>query len=188
MLKRGKEGDRGVNFNKRGFTLIELLIVCIIITLLLGAGLPYFRSIQTEGTKTKVRSNLETLKKAVEGYAASPRSNGTGKYPDGTDLGNQTNWFGSRTAGSGWQTNHLMVGYNALAMPLGTTGTIISSTELLDQFSPAGVNVEYGYYVNTQGYYVIWSNGTNMVNINCLVSPTGVVTAPGSAMYVTNGQ
>jgi len=172
--------------NHGGFTLIELLVVMVIIALLLSAALPNFRNMQREAQRTKAKSNMDTLMKGVEAYAASPRVNGMVKYPDGTDLGTQGIWTGSRATGTGWQIDHLMVQYGA-ANTLGTTGPIISSQELLDPFSPAGTSVEYGYYVNTQGYYIIWSNGTNMVNIACTVSNTGVINAPGSAIYVSNG-
>lgn len=172
-----------------GVTLIELLIVVVLISILLSASLPYFRNVSLEGQKTKVKTNLDTLRKAVEAYGAAPRSNGMGKFPDGTDLGNQGTWIGPRAAGSGWQTTHLMVQYTSpAANPLGTTGPVMVPTELLDPFCPAGTNLEYGYYVNTRGYYIIWSNGLNQVNIICTVSLAGVVNAPGSAIYVTNAQ
>jgi len=172
-----------------GVTLIELLIVVVLISILLSASLPYFRNITLEAQKTKVKTNLDTLRKAVEAYGAAPRSNGSGKFPDGTDLGNQGTWVGPRTAGSGWQCTHLMVQYNSPAIdPLGTTGPIIAPTELLDPFCPAGTSFEYGYYVNTRGYYIIWSDGLNRLNVICTVSLAGVVTAPGSAIYITNAQ
>jgi type II secretory pathway pseudopilin PulG len=158
----------------------------VVIALLLSAALPNFRNMQTEAQRTKAKSNMDTLMKGVEAYAASPRSTGMSKYPDGTDIGNQANWAGTRTAGSGWQTNHLMVQYGA-GNTLGTTGPIISSEELFDPFSPPGTNLEYGYYVNAQGFYIIWSNGLNRVNINCTVNNVGVINAPGSAIYVSNG-
>ena len=159
----------------------------VIIALLLGAALPYFKNMQSEAQKTKVKTNLDTLMKGVEAYAAAPRMNGQCKYPDGTDQGIQQNWTGSRVTGSGWQTDHLNVLYNPASAPLGTNGPVICSQELLDPFSPAGTTVEYGYYVNTQGYFIVWSDGANRVNINCTVSATGVITAPGSAVYLSNG-
>ncbi|MDD5491572.1 MAG: prepilin-type N-terminal cleavage/methylation domain-containing protein [bacterium] len=172
-----------------GVTLIELLIVAVLISLLLSASLPYFRNVTLEGQKTKVKTNLDTLRKAIEAYAAAPRTNGMSKFPDATDLGNQGNYTGPRAEGTGWQTTHLMVQYTSpAANPLGTTGPIMAPTELLDPFCPAGTSLEYGYYVNTRGYYIIWSNGLNRVNINCTVSLAGVINAPGSAIYVTNAQ
>ncbi len=166
--------------------MIELLIVAVLISLLLSASLPYFRNAALEGQKTKVKTNLDTLRKAVEAYAAAPRINGVSKFPDASDLGTQGNYVGPRAEGAGWQTTHLMVqtGGNSL----GTTGPIMAPTELLDPFCPPGTSLEYGYYVNTRGYYIIWSNGLNRVNINCTVSLAGVVNAPGSAIYVTNAQ
>jgi hypothetical protein len=158
----------------------------VIIALLVSASLPYFRNMQLEAQKTRVKTHLDTIMKGVEAYAAAPRNSGRCKYPDGTDQGNQQNWTGSRAAGTGWQTDHLTVTYSPANL-LGTTGPIVSSQELLDPFSPAGTNLEYGYYVNTQGYYIIWSNGLNRVNINCTVSLAGVINAPGSAVYASNG-
>lgn len=172
-----------------GVTLIELLIVIVLISLLLSASLPYFRNISLEGQKTKARANLDTLRKAVEAYGAAPRSNGMSKFPDATDLGTQGNFVGPRAEGTGWQTTHLMVQYTSPAInPLGTTGPVMTPTELLDPFCPAGTSFEYGYYINTRGYYIIWSNGVNRVNIICTVSLAGTVNAPGSAIYVTNAQ
>ncbi|MDD5259710.1 MAG: hypothetical protein PHD29_07065 [bacterium] len=160
-----------------------------LISLLLSASFPYFRNMTLEGQKTKVKANLDTLRKAIEAYAVAPRTNGMGKFPDATDLGNQGNYNGPRAEGTGWQTTHLMVQYTSPAVnPLGTTGPLIAPAELLDPFCPAGTSLEYGYYVNTRGYYIIWSNGLNRVNINCTVNLAGVVNAPGSAIYVTNAQ
>lgn len=172
--------------NRKGFTLIELLIVMAIIAILIGISLPRFRGMQDEGQKSRARSNLATLRTAVEAYAASPRSNGISKYPDATNTGAQAIWTGSRVATTGWQTTRLMV--QSPGSPLGTTGPIMLSAELLDPFSPAAASVEYGYYVNADGYYVIWSNGTGRVNTACTTAPTtGAVTAPGTSIYVSNG-
>ncbi len=63
------------------------------------------------------------------------------------------------------------------------------SSELIDPFSPAAGNVEYGYYVNAAGYYVIWSNGTGRVNTACTVLAAApyTVPAPGTSIFVSNG-
>jgi prepilin-type N-terminal cleavage/methylation domain-containing protein len=172
--------------NKKGFTLIELLIVMAIIAILIGISLPRFRGMQDEGAKSKCRSNLATLRTAVEAYAASPRSNGRTKYPDASDLNAQAAYTGVRTAATGWMTTHLTVAW-AAGTTLGTTGPVMLSAELLDPFSPAAGNIEYGYYVNAQGYYVIWSNGTGRVNTACTANATGAVTAAGTSIYVSNG-
>ena len=71
-----------------------------------------------------------------------------------------------------------------------TTGPIMLSAELMDPFSPAAGNVEYGYYVNATGYYVIWSNGTGRVNVATpAVTATGAVTlaAGATTLFVSNG-
>ncbi len=105
-----------ISKNKKGFTLIELLIVMAIIAILIGISLPRFRGMQDEGQKSRARANLSTLRTAVEAYAASPRSNGRTKYPDGTDTGAQAVFTGSRVAGTGWQTTRLMVQSPASAL------------------------------------------------------------------------
>ncbi|MDD5492129.1 MAG: type II secretion system protein [bacterium] len=172
--------------SNKGFTLIELLIVMAIIAILIGISLPRFRGMQDEGQKSKVRSNLATLRTAVEAYAASPRSNGRTKYPDNTDIGAQATWTGVRTAGAtGWQSVCLLTGGARV-----TTGPVMLSAELLDPFSPAAGSVEYGYYITNTGYYVIWSNGTNRVNVAPTVNAaTGAVTFPAgsTAIFVSNG-
>ncbi len=171
--------------NKEGFTLIELLIVMAIIAILIGISLPRFRGMQDEGAKSKARSNLATLRTAVEAYAAAPRSTGLAKYPDNTDTGAQAAYTGSRVSGTGWMTTHLTVDHTTNV--LGTNGPIMLSAELMDPFSPAAGAVEYGFYVNAQGYYVIWSNGTGRVNTACTTAATGAVTAAGTSIYVSNG-
>ena len=168
-----------------GFTLIELLIVMAIIAILIGICLPRFRGMQDEGAKSKARSNLATLRTAVEAYAAAPRTNGRTKYPDASDLNAQAAYTGVRTAATGWMTTHLTVDHTTNV--LGTNGPIMLSAELLDPFSPAAGNVEYGFNVNAQGYYVIWSNGTGRVNTACTCDAVGAVTAPGTSLYVSNG-
>jgi prepilin-type N-terminal cleavage/methylation domain-containing protein len=137
--------------SKKGFTLIELLIVMAIIAILIGISLPRFRGMQDEGTKSKARANLATLRTAVEAYAASPRSNGVSKYPDnGADTAAQQVGGAalSRVAGTGWETTRLMVAW-AAAGDLGTRGPVMLTTELLDPFSPA-VAVEFGYIQNSK--------------------------------------
>jgi prepilin-type N-terminal cleavage/methylation domain-containing protein len=181
-----------ISKNKKGFTLIELLIVMAIIAILIGISLPRFRGMQDEGQKSKVRSNLATLRTAVEAYAASPRSNGRTKYPDATDTGAQALFNGSTAANraltTGWEATHLTVAW-AAGTTLGTTGPVMLSAELQDPFSPAAGNLEYGYYCTAAGYYVIWSNGTGRVNQAPAVSATGAVTFPAgsTAIFVSNG-
>jgi prepilin-type N-terminal cleavage/methylation domain-containing protein len=179
-----------VSRSKKGFTLIELLIVMAIIAILIGISLPRFRGMQDEGQKSKARANLATLRTAVEAYAASPRSNGSSKYPDATDTGAQAAYNGgtvaNRTLTTGWMATHLTVAWTA-GTTLGTTGPVMLSAELIDPFSPAAGNLTYGYYVNAQGYYVIWSNGTGRVNTACTTAATGAVTAAGTSIYVSNG-
>ncbi len=178
--------------SKKGFTLIELLIVMAIIAILIGISLPRFRGMQDEGQKSKVRSNLATLRTAVEAYAAAPRSNGITKYPNATDTGAMALYNAGtaalRAVTTGWQTTHLTVAWSA-ATPLGTTGPVMLNAELIDPFSPAAGNLEYGYYCTANGYYVLWSNGTNRVNQVPTVSATGAVTFPtgSTAIFVSNG-
>ncbi|MBI5555050.1 MAG: type II secretion system protein [Elusimicrobia bacterium] len=175
--------------SKKGFTLIELLIVMAIIAILIGISLPRFRGMQDEGQKSRARSNLATVRTAVEAYAAAPRSNGLSKYPDnGADTAPQQNAGAalSRVAGTGWETTRLMVAW-VVAGNLGTRGPVMLATELFDPFSPAAGNVEYGYYQNS-GYYVIWSNGTGRVNTACTISNAGLATIVGTSVFVTNGR
>ncbi|MDD5131829.1 MAG: type II secretion system protein [bacterium] len=172
--------------SKKGFTLIELLIVMAIIAILIGISLPRFRGMQDEGQKSKVRSNLATLRTAVEAYAASPRSNGRTKYPDNSAVNAQAAWTAPYAIGTGWQATHLLESSTDARK---TTGPPMLSAELTDPFSPAAGNQEYRYYVNATGYYVIWSLGTGRVNQVPTVTAAGAVTFPAgsTAIFVSNG-
>jgi hypothetical protein len=89
---------------------------------------------------------------------------------------------------TGWQATHLTVAW-AAGTTLGTTGPVMLSAELVDPFSPAAGNLEYGYYCTANGYYVVWSNGTGRVNQVPAVTATGAVTFPAgsTAIFVSNG-
>jgi len=61
---------------ERGFTLIELIIVLSIIGLLVGIGLPTFKSARVKANETVLKENLFILRKLIDQYAQDK-----GKYP-----------------------------------------------------------------------------------------------------------
>jgi general secretion pathway protein G len=61
---------------ERGFTLIELIIVLSIIGLLVGLGLPTYRSARIKAEEAVLKENLFILRKLIDQYAQDK-----GKYP-----------------------------------------------------------------------------------------------------------
>jgi general secretion pathway protein G len=61
---------------KNGFTLIELIIVLSIIGLLVGLGLPTFKSARIKAEEAVLKENLFILRKLIDQYALDK-----GKYP-----------------------------------------------------------------------------------------------------------
>ncbi len=60
----------------RGFTLIEIIIVLSIIGLLVGLGLPSYKSATVKAREAVLRENLYILRKLIDQYAQDK-----GKYP-----------------------------------------------------------------------------------------------------------
>jgi general secretion pathway protein G len=61
---------------ERGFTLIELIIVLSIIGLLVGLGMPTYRSARIKAEEAVLKENLFILRKLIDQYAQDK-----GKYP-----------------------------------------------------------------------------------------------------------
>jgi len=61
---------------ERGFTLIELIIVLSIIGLLVGLGLPQYKSAAVKARETVLKENLYILRRLIDQYAQDK-----GKYP-----------------------------------------------------------------------------------------------------------
>ncbi len=61
---------------ERGFTLIELIIVLSIIGLLVGLGMPTYKSATVKAREAVLRENLYILRKLIDQYAQDK-----GKYP-----------------------------------------------------------------------------------------------------------
>ncbi len=61
---------------KKGFTLIELIIVLSIIGLLVGLGLPTYKSARVKAEEAVLKENLFILRKLIDLYAQDK-----GKYP-----------------------------------------------------------------------------------------------------------
>ena len=65
-----------IRTGRRGFTLIELIIVLSIIGLLVGLGLPTYKSATVKARETVLKENLFILRKLIDQYAQDK-----GKYP-----------------------------------------------------------------------------------------------------------
>ena len=65
-----------VSGRKKGFTLIELIIVLSIIGLLVGLGLPQYKSASIKAREAVLKENLFILRKLLDQYAMDK-----GKYP-----------------------------------------------------------------------------------------------------------
>lgn len=66
FMKTGEEEY----MNKKGFTLIELLIVITIIAILAGAAVPYYNDYVVESRRSVLKSNLATIRKAINQFRA----------------------------------------------------------------------------------------------------------------------
>jgi general secretion pathway protein G len=67
---------KAVPRTQKGFTLIELIIVLSIIGLLVGLGLPQYKSASIKARETVLKENLFILRKLLDQYAMDK-----GKYP-----------------------------------------------------------------------------------------------------------
>lgn len=67
---------RSTRTGERGFTLIEIIIVLSIIGLLVGLGLPTYKSATVKAKEAVLKENLFILRKLIDQYAQDK-----GKYP-----------------------------------------------------------------------------------------------------------
>jgi general secretion pathway protein G len=68
--------EHATRIGERGFTLIELIIVLSIIGLLVGLGLPQYKSANIKARETVLKENLYILRRLIDQYAQDK-----GKYP-----------------------------------------------------------------------------------------------------------
>lgn len=67
---------RASSWSRKGFTLIELIIVLSIIGLLVGLGLPQYKTASIKAREAVLKENLFILRKLLDQYAMDK-----GKYP-----------------------------------------------------------------------------------------------------------
>ncbi len=142
----------------KAFTLIELLIVMAVIAILIAIAIPSFRGMQNEARKTKAQGDVRVIKTAIESYY---KNNGN-LYPDVTN----------------YQTT------------LKNASPTIMEANLYDPFI-AGGSTPYSYALSggtpaNSNYYVIWSVGPAGTG-TAAVSAAGIVSAPGDAIWESNG-
>lgn len=61
--------------DQRGFNLIELMIVIAIIALLIGVGIPAYKSMVNNGNETSAAQSINTIKTLQIGYASKHHGN-----------------------------------------------------------------------------------------------------------------
>ncbi len=61
--------------DQRGFNLIELMIVIAIIALLIGVGIPAYKSMVNNGNETSAAQSINTIKTLQIGYASKHQGN-----------------------------------------------------------------------------------------------------------------
>lgn len=61
--------------DQRGFNLIELMIVIAIIALLIGVGIPAYKSMVNNGNETSAAQSINTMKTLQIGYASKHQGN-----------------------------------------------------------------------------------------------------------------
>ena len=81
--------------NQAGFNLIELMIVIAIIALLIGVGIPAYRSMVNNGNETSAAQSINTIKTLQIGYASKHQ----GKFAPNFDTLIQSAQLDERFAG-----------------------------------------------------------------------------------------
>lgn len=89
--------------NQAGFNLIELMIVIAIIALLIGVGIPAYKSMVNNGNETSAAQSIQTIKTLQIGYAGKHQ----GKFAPNFDTLIKTAGLDERFAGE----NPLINGY-----------------------------------------------------------------------------
>ena len=75
-IRIGRAIGRCVRGRRRGFTLIEIIIVFTLIGILVGLGLPQYRTSLKRAREAVLKEDLFTLRKLIEQYLTDK-----GKYP-----------------------------------------------------------------------------------------------------------
>jgi general secretion pathway protein G len=75
-VRTPRSTGRSTRTGERGFTLIEIIIVLAIIGLLVGVGLPTYRSATVKAREAVLKENLFILRRLIDQYAQDK-----GKYP-----------------------------------------------------------------------------------------------------------
>ena len=115
---------------KAGFTLIELLIVVAIIAILAAIAVPNFLEAQMRAKVARVKSDLRTVRLAMEAYAIDCN----GKYPH---LPGNQSAFGA--------TAQVTRGPLSAAYPLSTPVAYLTTTYMIDPFCPERFWNQFGY-------------------------------------------
>lgn len=148
---------------KKGFTIIELVIVIAVISILISAGMVYFRGLQDEAYKTRAQGDLKVLKIAIESYYKNNHS----RYPLATSAGT-----------ADWEE-----------ILLNARPRILESLN----YDPFGETraTEYVYKTSTDDlstakYYIVYSRGISRAG-TAGIDLLGTVTVSNEVIWESNG-
>ena len=118
-------------FKKKAFTLVELLIVIVIIAILAGGVLPYFRQYVEESKITRAKQDLDEVKNALIRYENDQR-----KLYAKTDTSDLTGAYLMTAKPDPWGAPYVVNSVKSLCYSLGPDGIDNTQDEVKVYFRP----------------------------------------------------